>query len=183
MEWLEGYLKLWPGAVLLVSHDRYFLDQAVDTIWEMTPVIEMYHGNYSAYLKQREERLRRRLEEFEAQQEFIEKEEEYIRRNMAGQNTRQAQGRLKRLERLLSEAKLSAPRTPRRMRFGLEAAQRSGELVIQSEGLAVGYTDAPQELFSVPNLVLRRAECAAVMGPNGWKNHFEDATITQTIGG
>ncbi len=167
MEWLEGYLRQWPGAVLLVSHDRYFLDQAVTVIWEMNPAIEIYHGNYSAYLQQREARLQRQMEEFEAQQEFVEKEEEYIRRNMAGQNTRQAQGRLKRLERLLSEAKLSAPSTPRRMRFGLEAAERSGELVIQSEGLAVGYADAPQELFSVPNLVLQRAECAAVMGPNG----------------
>ena len=155
MEWLEGYLKQWEGAVLLVSHDRYFLDQAVTVIWEMNPAIEVYHGNYSAYLKQREARLQRQMEEFEAQQEFVEKEEEYIRRNMAGQNTRQAQGRLKRLERLLSEAKLSAPSTPRRMRFGLEAAERSGELVIQSEGLAAGYADAPQELFSVPNLALQ----------------------------
>ena len=67
----------------------------------MNPAMEVYRGNYSAYLLQREERYERQLKEFEAQQEFIAKEEDYIKRNMAGQNTRQAQGRLKRLERLL----------------------------------------------------------------------------------
>jgi len=96
-EWLEAYLHDWRGAALIISHDRYFLNQVVDTIWEMTPALETYRGNYSAYIQQRQERYQRRLEEFQAQQEFIEKEEEYIRRNIAGQNTRQAQGRRKRL--------------------------------------------------------------------------------------
>ena len=71
--------------------------------------MELYRGNYSAYLMQREERYERQLKEYEAQQEFIAKEEDYIRRNMAGQNTRQAQGRLKRLERLLDDASLAPP--------------------------------------------------------------------------
>jgi ATP-binding cassette subfamily F protein 3 len=96
IEWLESYLKDWEGAVLIVSHDRYFLDQVATSIWEMTPSLETYRGNYSAYLKQRAERYIRRLEEYQTQREFIEKEEEYIRRNIAGQNTRQAQGRRKR---------------------------------------------------------------------------------------
>ena len=91
MEWLEGYLRGWEGAVVLVSHDRYFLDNIVNTIWEMTPEIELYHGNYSAYLTQREERYERQLKEFKAQQNFIKKEEDFIRRNIAGQKTRQAQ--------------------------------------------------------------------------------------------
>ena len=98
VEWLEGFFKEWQGAVLIVSHDRYFLDQTTTTIWEMTPALEEYRGNYSAYLAQREERYQRRLQEYQAQQEFTEKEEEYIRRNIAGQNTRQAQGRRTRLE-------------------------------------------------------------------------------------
>ena len=109
MEWLEGYLKNWEGAVMLVSHDRYFLDRTVSVIWEMTPALETYRGNYSAYLKQRESRYERQLKEYEAQQEFIAKEEDYIRRNIAGQNTRQAQGRRRRLERLLSDARLAPP--------------------------------------------------------------------------
>ena len=110
MEWLENFLKDWNGAVLLVSHDRYFIDQVANTILEMSPDLEIFRGNYSAYLMQREERYRRLALEYEAQQEFVEKEEDYIRRNMAGQNTRQAQGRLKRLERLLAESQ-SVPST------------------------------------------------------------------------
>ncbi len=100
IEWLEDYLKNWKGAVVAISHDRYFLDQMADTIWEMTPRFHTYHGNYSAYLLQRAMNQERQAEEFESQQEFIRKEEDYIRRNIAGQNTRQAKGRLKRLERL-----------------------------------------------------------------------------------
>jgi len=117
MEWLEGYLRGWAGAALLVSHDRYFLDQTVNIIWEMTPALEVYRGNYSAYLLQREERYERHLKEYEAQKAYVAKEEEYIRRNIAGQNTRQAQGRRTRLERLLKDAKLAPPGRNRRMRL------------------------------------------------------------------
>jgi len=167
IEWLENYFKDWPGAALIVSHDRYFLDQVADETWEMTPALEFYRGNYSAYLRQREERYRRRLEEYEAQQAFIEKEGEYIRRNMAGQNTRQAQGRLKRLERLLETAVITPPVDSRHLRFRLTPALRSGDLVLRTYGLGVGYQDEGRVLFSVPDLVLRRGECAAIMGPNG----------------
>ncbi|MCL4561823.1 MAG: ABC-F family ATP-binding cassette domain-containing protein [Chloroflexi bacterium] len=167
VEWLETYLKEWGGAVLFVSHDRYFMDQVARTIWEMTPTIEVYHGNYSAYLIQRSERYQRRLEEYQAQAAFIEKEEEYIRRNIAGQNTRQAQGRRKRLERLLEEARLSPPTQSRRLHLRLEPAGRSGDLVLRTLGLSVGYADEGRPLFSVPDLTLVRGECAAVIGPNG----------------
>ncbi len=167
VEWLENYLKDWAGAVLIVSHDRYFLDQVVDTIWEMTPALETYRGNYSAYLVQREERYQRRLEEYQAQQEFIDKEEDYIRRNIAGQNTRQAQGRRERLERMLKEVQLAPPKKPRKMRFQLQAGGRSGDLVLRTESLSVGYHDEGRPLFTAPDLVLKRGECAAVIGPNG----------------
>lgn len=181
VEWLETYLREWDGAVLIVSHDRYFLDQVVNTIWEMTPALEIYPGNYSAYLVQREERYRRRLEEYQAQQEFIEKELDYIRRNIAGQNTRQAQGRRKRLERLLEEARLSPPRQPRRLHFQIQAASRSGDLVIRTRQLAVGYHDEGKPLFAAPDLLLRRGECAAVIGPNGaGKTTFLKTLLGQT---
>ena len=75
----------------------------------MTPALETYRGNYSAYLTQREERYARRLAEYEAQSAFIEKEQEFIRRNIAGQNTNQAKGRQRRLERLLEDARLAPP--------------------------------------------------------------------------
>lgn len=167
MEWLEGYIKTWEGAVLLVSHDRYFLDRTVSTIWEMTPALEIYRGNYSAYLKQREARYERQLKEYEAQQEFIAKEEEYIRRNIAGQNTRQAQGRRRRLERLLRDAKLAPPQKSRRIQFNLKAGNRSGDLALRTFDLKVGYHDDKKVLINVPDLVLMRGECVAIMGPNG----------------
>jgi len=167
IEWLEKYLHGFHGAVVLVSHDRYFLDHVVDVIWEMTPALELYRGNYSAYVQQREERYQRRMQEYQKQQEFIEKEEDYIRRNMAGQNTRQAQGRLKRLERLMREARLTPPRQGKRFKFRLAAGGRSGDLVLRTRNLQVGYADDGQVLFSVPDLTLLRGECAAIIGPNG----------------
>ena len=167
VEWLESYLGDWHGAVLIVSHDRYFLDQVVSTTWEMTPALETYRGNYSAYLVQREERYKRRLEEFQDQQEFIEKEEDYIRRNIAGQNTRQAQGRRKRLERLLEESRMAPPRQSRTMHFRLSATGRSGDLVLRTYDLSIGYHDEGRPLFQAPDLVLKRGECAAILGPNG----------------
>ena len=72
VEWLESYLRDWSGAVVIVSHDRYFLDQVAYQVWEMTPSLEVYRGNYTAYLQQREARYTRRLAEYEAQTEYIE---------------------------------------------------------------------------------------------------------------
>ena len=167
IEWLESYIKDFSGAVVMVSHDRYFLDQCVNTIWELSYNFEVYRGNYSAYLTQREERYRRQLAEYERQQEFIAKEEEYIRRNIAGQNTRQAQGRRKRLETLLSESKIVKPAESRSMRLKLDTDLRSGDLVLRTKDLSIGYHDDKKVLFTVPDLTLLRGECAAVIGPNG----------------
>ncbi len=168
VEWLESFLKDWHGAIIIVSHDRYFLDQTTTSIYEMTPALETYRGNYSAYLMQRSERYTRRLAEYEAQQEFVQKEEEYIRRNIAGQNTRQAQGRRKRLERMLVESKITPPpSTRRKMHMQLHAEARSGELVLRTQDLQVGYADEGRPLFSAPDLLIQRRDCAAIIGPNG----------------
>ena len=168
VEWLEAFLKDWPGAMIIVSHDRYFLDQVATSIYEMTPSLETYRGNYSAYLVQRTERYARRLAEYEAQHEFIQKEDDYIRRNIAGQNTRQAKGRRKRLERMLEEAKITPPpSTRRKMHIQLDATGRSGELVLRTNDLQVGYEDEGRPLFNAPDLLLKRRECAAIIGPNG----------------
>ena len=167
VEWLESFFKDWQGAVLIVSHDRYFLDQVTTQTWEMTPSLEEYRGNYSAFLTQREERYQRRLQEYQAQKEFIEREEDYIRRNIAGQNTRQAQGRRKRLERMLEEARLTPPQTHRALRLNLASSARSGDLVLRTRSLSVGYADEGRPLFNVEDLTLVRGECAAIIGPNG----------------
>jgi ATP-binding cassette subfamily F protein 3 len=100
IEWLEGMLRIWSGAILVVSHDRYFLDTVIDTVWEMgSNLIETYRGNYSAYVQQRQERWERREEEFKTFKERMAKELDFVRRNIASQNTAMAKGKLKRIGR------------------------------------------------------------------------------------
>jgi ATP-binding cassette subfamily F protein 3 len=102
VEWLENYLAQWAGAAVIVSHDRYFLDKACSVILEMTPAgFELYHGNYTVYLHQRQERAERRQEVFESERGKLLKEVEYIRKNISGQNVQQAKGKLRRLTRIV----------------------------------------------------------------------------------
>jgi ATP-binding cassette subfamily F protein 3 len=165
VEWLEATLKDYPGSIVTVAHDRYFLDAVVNAVWELDQGrIEDYPGNYSKYLVLREERREQRLKEFERQHEFIAKEEEYIRRNMAGQNTRQAQGRLKRLNRV---ERLDRPRDRKALRLNLKTGLRSGDIVLRARDLVVGYTDDGKPLVTCQQLQLFRGQRAALWGPNG----------------
>jgi ATP-binding cassette subfamily F protein 3 len=167
IEWLEGHLNTWQGTVILVAHDRYFMDRVVRKVWEFSfGQLEVYNGNYSHYVQQRDARYERRLKEYKAQQAFIAKEEDYIRRYMAGQRTRQAQGRLKRLERFKRDEAVDRPRQEHSISLRLQTPLRSGDKVVWSQDLVVGYEpDAP--LFRSPDLDLRRGECVALLGPNG----------------
>jgi ATP-binding cassette subfamily F protein 3 len=167
IEWLEGYLNSWEGTVILVAHDRYFMDRVVHKVWELAfGQLEVYAGNYSHYVQQRTERHERRLKEFRAQQEFIAREADFIQRYMAGQRSRQAKGRLKRLERFKRDEAIDLPLTEHTIRLRFQTPLRSGDKVIWSEDLVVGYEpDAP--LFDCPDLDLRRGECVALLGPNG----------------
>ncbi|MFC1960128.1 ribosomal protection-like ABC-F family protein [Chloroflexota bacterium] len=193
VEWLEGFLKSFEGAVLIVSHDRYFMDRVITNIWEMAfGSIEVYRGNYSHYVTQRGERHSLLLKKHKAQQEHIAKEMDYIKRNIAGQNTTQARGKIRRLETMiLGKSKgdlnrleaalrgdmsgmtggaetglLYAPRHQQRMRVRLEAAIRSGDKVLMTYDLSVGYPDG-EVLFQSPDITLYRGEIAALIGPNG----------------
>ncbi|MBN1679497.1 MAG: ABC-F family ATP-binding cassette domain-containing protein [Anaerolineae bacterium] len=167
IEWLESFLKTWPGALLIVSHDRYFMDHVITTIWDMVwGGIEVYRGNYSHYIHQREERVERRLKEYRAQQEFIAREEDYIRRNIAGQNTSQAKGRLRRLERLKRDTLIARPRTEKNIHLDLKADLRSGDKVLMTYNLCAGY-DPAVPLVTAPDITLYRGEVAALIGPNG----------------
>jgi ATP-binding cassette subfamily F protein 3 len=169
VEWLEGFLKDFPGAVLVVSHDRYFMDTVANTVWELDfGTIETYRGNYSAYVRQRGDRHERLLKEFQAQQAFIAKETDYIRRNIAGQNTKQAQGRRTRLERMIREGGLvQQPRSRDVMKLRMNGVARSGDQVVITRGVVVGYADAPAPLFRAPDIILTRGEVAALIGANG----------------
>jgi ATP-binding cassette subfamily F protein 3 len=207
VEWLEGYLSQWEGAAIIVSHDRYFLDHAANGILEMTAAgIEEYRGNYSHYLTQRQDRWERRQEVFESEKEKLVKEVEYIKKNISGQNTLQAKGKLKRVTRLIqaieqygletvlntswlvltnrpdwegtSTSSFSVEEAEKRVRslrlpdirppqlhLHLRTEHRSGDLVIRSRNLEVGWPD--KFLFSAPDIELRRTDCAALIGPNG----------------
>ncbi len=184
VEWLEKFMGEWPGSVVIVSHDRYFLDEVVNKVWEMTPArIEEYHGNYSAYLLQRAERRERQALEYEAQQTFIAKEEDYIRRNIAGQNTAQAKGRRRRLERLKAtpDAVVERPRDMDTLNLKLNTKLRSGDRVLETHKLVVGYHDDGKPLFDAPDLLLWRGEIAALIGPNGTgKTTFLKTLLGQT---
>ena len=204
IEWLEGWLRDYDGALLVVSHDRYFMDRVVNNIWEMNfGRLETFRGNYSHYLQQREERWEFADKIYERERDRLLKEIEFIKRNMGSRGTTQAHGRLKRLSRQLmaiqevglvnavnatswlqldvgsvrpfsvEEAErrvrsLPRPQKPKRA-LGLEmrAAKRSGDKVIETEGLVVGYHDDGIPLFEVPDITLYRGETAALIGPNG----------------
>jgi ATP-binding cassette subfamily F protein 3 len=215
VEWLESYLAQWDGAAVIVSHDRYFLDRAANVILEMRPDgADVYRGNYTHYLQQREERWNRREEIFNSEKEKLLKEVEYIKKNISGQNTLQAKGKLKRLSRVVeaigqygldtvlntdwivltnrpdwqgtgtssmgveeAEKRVRALRLPDnrppKFHLRLKTAARSGELVLRTKDLKVGYPpdkargDAGKLLFTAEDITLRRQDCAALIGPNG----------------
>ena len=169
VEWLEATLKDYAGSIIVVSHDRYFIDAIADTVWELkSGAVETYRGNYTHYLIQREERYERQLKEYERQQAFIAKEEDYIRRNIAGQNTRQAQGRRTRLERLQQSAELiNRPEARKSLRLNLATQQRSGDIVLRAKQLVIGYQDDRKPLLECHQLHLYRNQRVAIWGPNG----------------
>ena len=168
VEWLESWLNDWPGSALIVSHDRYFLDRTVEQVWELhASGLDIYHGDYTAYAGQRAERRARALEVFQADQERIRREREYIQRNIAGQNTRQAQGRRKRLERHLRDGAPTRPAEHAALRLSLPTGERAGDQVLETQDLTVAHPATGGPLFTVPDLVLGRGECAAILGPNG----------------
>jgi ATP-binding cassette subfamily F protein 3 len=165
VEWLEEMLLRWHGAVVVVAHDRYFLDKVASRIWDMEAGrLETYRGNYTAYHQQRDARKARQLKEWEEQQEFIEQTGEFIRRNLAGQRTREAQGRRTRLERFLRDEAIERPITEKQIRLNLTTEIRSGDLVLATKDLLVGYD---QPLFHSPDLEVRRGDRVALIGPNG----------------
>jgi ATP-binding cassette subfamily F protein 3 len=138
------------------------MDKVVTKVWDLSMgTLSVYRGNYSHYVVQRAERRARRMTEWKEQQEVIAKTEEFVRRNIAGQRTRQAQGREKRLQRM---ERLERPAQERTIRLRLESDQRSGDLVLRTRNLAVGYG---RPLLEIGDLELRRLHRAALIGPNG----------------
>jgi ATP-binding cassette subfamily F protein 3 len=160
--WLEDYLIKQQEAMLIVSHDRYFLDRVVTKVFELNAGrLTSYPGNYQAYVRLRRERYENELKAWEAQQEYIAKQEEYIRRVHYGQLHKQAQSRQKALERLERVERPSLVESPH-MHFA--EVRRSGDVVLQVDDLAKAY-DRP--LFSGLSFTLERGRRLGIMGPNG----------------
>ncbi|HXR64447.1 MAG TPA: ABC-F family ATP-binding cassette domain-containing protein [Ktedonobacteraceae bacterium] len=170
LEWLETYLNNWPGAMVIVAHDRYFLDKVVSRIIELAfERIEEYPGNYTTYLKLREERMERRLREYEAQQAQIAHTEDFIRRYKAGQRSREARGRQKLLDRM---ERVARPQDFAEMHFEFSSVIDSGQTVLSTQKLVAGFParqpgDEQTLLARVADLDLLRGDRVGLLGPNG----------------
>ncbi len=163
-EWLEGMLRDYPGAVVIISHDRYFLDRTVDDIVELEQHhLHPYAGNYSAYVAAKALRMEQQRKAYEQQQAEIRCQEDFIRRNMAGQKTKQAQSRQKVLDRLERLDKPTAD--TRRMGLQFAANQRESHDVIVSRQVRKSYGD--RTVLRAFSCTVYRGDKVGLMGPNG----------------
>lgn len=173
-EWLEGWLRGYHGAVLLVSHDRRFLENTADRVLEMREgKVYGYPGPFEKFLKLREEEIARQAEVARRQEQEIAKMDEYVRRFMNSQRTAQARGRQKLMNRLIA-SKVEAPRSDRNMKAGFGEAQRSGDIVVEADRLSIGYE---KPLVPELNWTARIGERWGIVGENG----AGKSTLVRTI--
>lgn len=165
LTWLEQYLQAYEGAILVVSHDRYFLDKIVTEIYELSRgKLTKYNGNYSRYLIQKAEKYEREMKMYERQQEEIARMKEFIARNIArASTTKRAKSRRKMLSRMELIEKPSG--NGKTALFSFEIERQSGNEVLKADKLAVGYG----KKTIVKNIQFRitRGESIALIGPNG----------------
>ena len=181
VEWLESYLASFHGAVLAVSHDRYFIDHFATTIWQLEDRrLRSYRGDYSAYIKQRALERETLRHAYYWQQQHIQKEREFIRRHMGSRRTAQARGRQKKLETMKQRGAVieSAPRQSRKMYLEMADIQRSGDQVIVTRDLVIGY-DPAQPILAVPDSLIQRGDTVAIIGANG----VGKSTLLKTLAG
>ncbi len=165
IEWLENYLNTeYNGGVLVVSHDRYFLDKVVRKIWELTASkITIYRGNYSKYLEIKNVERIVDQRAFKIQQAFIAQEKEFIDRNIAGQRTREAQGRRKKLDKLeiVEKPKSDAPT----VNLNFTQDTRGGNDILRCQNLGKQFDD--KVLFTDLTFEVDRGDVVGILGPNG----------------
>ena len=170
IEWLEGVLKSWNRAFIVVSHDRYFLDKVTSRTLDLAfGSLEDYPGGYNRYLKLRSERYARRIKEYEEQQAFIARTEEFIRKYKAGQRSREAKGRETRLARM---ERIERPQEMDNLNLGIRATDRSGRIALSGKKLSIGYKPAegtePVVLVErEKEIAIERGDRVALLGPNG----------------
>ena len=169
IEWLEEFLRLSHAGMLIVSHDRRFLEHTADDILELQAGTgEWYPGNYRQYLRLRRERRALRQKEYDAQQDYIARTEEFIRRYRAGQRAREARGRQTKLDRL---DRVAPPSDDQQIRIRLRASSTS-DLIFQSDGLTLSYGPPPSKSvpgwgLEMPAFTISAGERVAIVGPNG----------------
>ena len=168
LEWLEGFLSTFRNAFIVVSHDRYFLDRVVNEIWEIDRArMKTFPGNYSKYKILKAEENERLSKEYRKQQEHIRREEYFIARYHAGQRSKEARGRAKRLDKINM---IDAPAVEETVAIRSSEATRTGEIVLRTTDLEVGFTDSEGgkiTLFEVPDTVIHRGTTTAIIGNNG----------------
>ena len=163
-EWLEGYLAKFAGGVVTISHDRYFLDHSVREILDMHNTrLDFYQGNYSFFMSERRNRIVLMEKEYQLQQGRIQKLEDFIQRNMAGQKTKQAQSRLKELDKIERIEKPAWHNKSMRLRFDMDMS--TGRIALEVNDLTKQFEG--RKLFSDVNLQLHKGEIVGLFGPNG----------------
>lgn len=175
LSWLESYLKGYEGAILIVSHDRYFLDQVVSIVYEVSRHrVTKYPGNYSAYLDEKAKNYERDVKLYERQQDEKAKLEDFIKKNIArASTTKMAQSRRKMLER--TEWMESPDGDEKSASFGFTIERQSGNDVLSVDELTIGYND--RTISSGINLRTFREDRIALVGPNG----VGKSTLLKTI--
>ena len=179
IEWLEGYLKKYSGAVVIVSHDRFFIDQIATTIYEIEyRKCTKYKGNYSDYIDQKAVAYSSLMKQYEKQQKEISKMEDFISRNIVrASTTKQAQSRRKKLEKM---ERIEIPKiNDKSIGITFEIDHRSGNDVLKVENLSVGYDN--QVITDDLNFQINRLDRVALIGPNGIGKSTILKTVAQTL--
>ena len=174
LDWLEAFLKNYPGAIVTVSHDQYFLDHLATQIFELNHgALTIFKGNYSQYLAQRELRDQQQEAAFEKQQEEIKRQEEFIQKNIVrASTTKQAQSRRKALEKM---DLIDPPKHSGKVRISFKSARPSGKEVLILKDLTIGYPD--KVMLRDIDFQINKGDRVAVIGPNG----IGKSTLLKTV--
>ena len=174
LDWLESYLKNYSGAILVVSHDQYFLDNLATQIFELQfGKLTVFKGNYSAYVAERQLRDRQQEEAYEKQQEQIKKDEEFIQKNIVrAKTTKRAQSRRKQLEKM---ERITPPKHKSKVRINFQSERPSGKEVLILRDLTIGYPT--KTMVHNISLQINKGDRVAVIGQNG----IGKSTLLKTV--
>ncbi|MEK5393626.1 ABC-F family ATP-binding cassette domain-containing protein [Margalitia sp. FSL K6-0131] len=175
LSWLEQYLQGYEGAILIVSHDRYFLDKVVNQVYEISRhMIQKYIGNYSDYLVKKAEQYEQDMKLYEKQQEEVAKLQDFIQRNLArASTTKRAQSRRKKLEKMTLMDRPNGDEKSANFSFDIE--RQSGNDVMNIRNAAIGYNN--QVIAENIDISIKKGDSIALVGPNG----IGKSTLLKTI--